>query len=71
MYDLFMERPAPLAPRELRFELDERILADGSIHRLLEREEVTRLIETLRADGIEALAVCLLHNQLPPAKRVV
>ena len=62
MYDLFMERPAPLAPRELRFELDERILADGSIHRLLKREEVTRLIETLRADGIEALAVCLLHK---------
>ncbi len=68
MYDLFMERPAPLAPRELRFELDERILADGSIHRLLEREEVTRLIETLRADGIEALAVCLLHSYRNPSQ---
>src|SRR5687767_4908186 len=29
MYDLFLERPAPLAPRQLRFEAEERLMADG------------------------------------------
>ena len=31
MYDLYMERPKPLVPRFLRFEVDERLLVDGSI----------------------------------------
>ena len=49
MYDLFMERPAPLAPRHLRFELNERVLSDGSMLTPLDPDEVLRLIEALRA----------------------
>jgi N-methylhydantoinase A len=67
MYDLFMERPAPLAPRHLRFELNERILSDGSVLTSLEPDEALRLIETLRAERIEAVAVCLLHSYRNPA----
>ena len=67
MYDLFMERPTPLAPRHLRFELDERVLADGSVLTPLDPEEVLRLIAVLRAEGIEAVAVCLLHSYGNPA----
>jgi N-methylhydantoinase A len=67
MYDLFMERPLPLAPRHLRFELNERVLADGSVLTPLDPEEVLRLIETLRAGRIEAVAVCLLHSYRNPA----
>ena len=48
MYDLFMERPAPLAPRHLRFELNERVLSDKALTPL-DPNEVLRLIETLRA----------------------
>lgn len=36
IYDLYIRRPAPLAPRRLRFELDERVLADGSIRKPLD-----------------------------------
>jgi N-methylhydantoinase A len=36
MYDLYIEKPKPLAPRHLRFEVDERILADGSVVEPLE-----------------------------------
>ncbi|MEO1016187.1 MAG: hydantoinase/oxoprolinase N-terminal domain-containing protein, partial [Pseudomonadota bacterium] len=61
MYDLFIERPEPLAPRDLRFEVDERVLADGSIHRPLDEASVAPVIEALRAADIEAVAVCLLH----------
>jgi N-methylhydantoinase A len=67
MYDLFMERPTPLAPRHLRFELNERVLSDGSVLTPLDPDEVLRLIETLRAQKIEAVAVCLLHSYRNPA----
>jgi N-methylhydantoinase A len=67
MYDLFMERPAPLAPRRLRFELSERVLADGSVQEPLDPDEVLRLIATLRAEKVEAVAVCLLHSYRNPA----
>jgi N-methylhydantoinase A len=67
MYDLFMERPVPLAPRHLRFELSERVLADGSVLTPLDPEEALRLIETLRAQRVEAVAVCLLHSYRNPA----
>jgi N-methylhydantoinase A len=67
MYDLFMERPVPLAPRHLRFELDERVLADGDVLVPLDRDEVLRLIETLRAEKVEAVAVCLVHSYRNPA----
>ena len=67
MYDLFMERPTALAPRHLRFELDERVLSDGSVLTPLDRDEVLRLIQTLRAQRIEAVAVCLLHSYRNPA----
>ena len=49
MYDLFMERPTPLVPRHLRFELDERVLSDGSVLTPLDTGEVLRLVETLQA----------------------
>ena len=67
MYDLFMERPTALAPRHLRFGLDERVLSDGSVLTPLDRDEVLRLIQTLRAQRIEAVAVCLLHSYRNPA----
>ena len=67
MYDLFMERPAALAPRALRFEVDERALADGTVVRAVDRREVLRIIEVLRSEGVEAVAVCLLHSYRNPA----
>jgi N-methylhydantoinase A/oxoprolinase/acetone carboxylase beta subunit len=30
MYDIFLDLPRPIAPRHLRFEIDERLLADGT-----------------------------------------
>ena len=62
MYDLHLRRPAPLAPRRLRFEVNERVLADGSVRMPLDHGDVERVIELLRAAGIEAVAVSLLHS---------
>ena len=67
MYDLYMQRPRPIAPRHLRFEVDERVLVDGSVRRPVDQAEVRRLADRLRAEGIEAVGVCLLHAYANPA----
>lgn len=67
MYDLFIARPAPLVPRYLRYELRERVLEDGTVAEPLDLEEARRLMETLRREHIEAVAVCFLHSYRAPA----
>jgi N-methylhydantoinase A len=66
MYDLFIDPPPPLVPRHLRREIDERLLADGSVWRPLDEAASRRLIAELVDDGIEALAICLLHAYVNP-----
>ena len=67
MYDLYMQRPRPIAPRHLRFELDERVLVDGSVRHAVDPAEVWRLADRLRTERIEAVGVCLLHAYANPA----
>src|SRR5882724_12064018 len=61
MYDLLIDPPAPLVPRHLRREVDERLLADGTALRHLDEAGARRVIAGLVADGVEAIAICLLH----------
>jgi N-methylhydantoinase A len=60
-YDLQLELPQPLAPRERRIEVDERIAADGRVLRPLDEASVAAAAERIRASGAQAVAVCLLH----------
>jgi N-methylhydantoinase A len=60
-------RPAPLVPRHLRFEVTERVLADGRVAVALAEDELPALAAALRASGVEAVAVCLLHAYAHPA----
>jgi N-methylhydantoinase A len=66
LYDLFLELPTPLAPRRLRFEVNERIYSDGSIYQPLDFDELDRLIDRLVAEGIEAVAIAFLHSYQNP-----
>jgi N-methylhydantoinase A/oxoprolinase/acetone carboxylase beta subunit len=67
MYDLFWRKPPPLVPRRLRFELSERVAADGTVVRPLDEAEARVLAGRLRGLGIESVAVCFLHSYLYPA----
>jgi N-methylhydantoinase A len=67
LYDLAIELPEPLVPRHLRFDVPERILADGTIHLGLDEEYVARLGRELAARGIGAVAICFLHAFTNPA----
>ncbi len=67
MYDLFIDPPAPLAPRHLRLEVAERLLPDGSVLRPLDEADARRAVEALLAQGVEAIAISLLHAYRNPA----
>ena len=66
LYDLFQDAPATLIPRRRRFEITERIGADGSIVVPLAESEIDGLIATLKAQRVEAIAVSLLFSFLNP-----
>jgi N-methylhydantoinase A len=67
VYDLQIEKPAPLIPRRLIGEVSERILADGTVRTPLDEDDARRAIRALAARGVTTLAVCLLHAYLNPA----
>ncbi|MFM9970199.1 MAG: hydantoinase/oxoprolinase family protein [Burkholderiales bacterium] len=59
-------RHPPLVPRVLRFEIDERINAKGTVQKTLDIEELDRLANDLRDAGVEAVAISLLNSYLNP-----
>jgi N-methylhydantoinase A len=67
LYDLSWTKPPPLVERHLRVEVDERISAKGGIERPLAETDVVRAVEKLVDEGVEAIAVCLIHSYLNPA----
>jgi N-methylhydantoinase A len=66
-YDLALEKPEPLVPPALRFGLTARLMADGGERVPLSASEVDALVAPLRAAGVEAVAVSLLHAYRNPA----
>lgn len=66
-YNLFFNKHQPLVKRSLRFEVSERLRADGSVHKPQDEAAVRELAKELRGQGIEAVAVLLLHSYRNPA----
>jgi N-methylhydantoinase A len=60
-------RPRPVVERRHRFEVTERLDADGSVLVPLDPGSVERALAAAFEAGAEALAVCLLHSYLEPA----
>ena len=57
IYDITAVYPTPSVPREHRFELAERITADGGVLRELEDSSVETVLGQLQAAGVESVAV--------------
>ena len=65
LYDLFQDAPAVLVPRRRRFEITERIDAQGEVVTALDESELDALVDAIRRlDGVEAVAVCLMFSFL-------
>jgi len=60
-YNLFFQKHDPLVERALRFEVNERVLADGEVEKPLDDREVEALGAKFAGLGIEAVAILFLH----------
>src|SRR5579862_3846094 len=60
-YNLFFRKHMPLIERALRFEVRERMLADGEIDTPLDEKEIAALGRKLEKLGIEAAAILFLN----------
>jgi N-methylhydantoinase A len=67
MYNLVSRKPTPFVPRRHRFEVRERVDRAGRILVPLELEDVEHVAAACEREGIEAVAVCLLHSYAHPA----
>ena len=70
-YNLFFEKHRPLIPRSLRVEVDERLNAQGEVLRAVQREEVVQIAKSLKAQGVEAVAILLLHSYANPSHELL
>ena len=66
LYDLNYEKPPSLVKRQLRLEVRERLNYQGEVLRPLETADVDRAIERIAREGVESVAVCLLHSYANP-----
>ena len=67
LYDLTWNKPPMLVERYLRVVVDERINAQGDIEQPLSLLQAELAVDKLLSEGVEAIAVCLLHAYANPA----
>jgi N-methylhydantoinase A len=67
LYDFFFEKDPPLAAAELRFGVDERTAADGTILRSPEKAELANLVDAIAGQQPQAVALSLLFSFANPA----
>ncbi|AOZ01564.1 methylhydantoinase [Cupriavidus sp. USMAHM13] len=65
-YDIFLDKPAPLVPRYLRFGVPERIDGKGRTLLPLDEAAVAALVPQLLEAQVESVAVTLLHGYANP-----
>lgn len=66
MYNPQADKPVPLVPRELRYEVTERVRHTGDIETELNEKEARDAIRALGEQGVESIAVCFLYSFLAP-----
>jgi len=64
IWDLYLPVPPPLVPRHLRLSVTERIDSRGAVVEALVEEDVQRICQTFKREGVEAVAVCTLFSFL-------
>ena len=66
-FDPFVSKAEPLVPRHLRMEVIERMAADGAVLTALDCASVHAAIDSLLAQGVQAVAICFLNAYANPA----
>jgi N-methylhydantoinase A len=71
LYDQFFEKPRPIVPRELRFEVRERVAPDGRVIEELDIDEVRMVASRLKDLGVVSVAICFLHSYINPTHEIM
>ncbi len=61
-YDIFIDKPRQLVPRQLRFTVPERIDVMGKVWVELDEAAVVRLAKELKKQKVDAVAVAFIHS---------
>lgn len=67
IYALVPQKPAPLVPQKWRFAVEERVTAVGDILHPLNIDDLQSIIQQLKQENIESVAICLLFSFLQPS----
>lgn len=70
-FNLYFRRPQPLVPRELTFEVKERMSAAGEALAPIVPGDIEALGRQLTTHGVDSVAVCFLHSYANPAHEMV
>ena len=62
IYDFQAEKPTPVVERDRRYGVTERLDERGQVLEPLDEDEVRSLADDLAADGVESVAISLLHS---------
>ncbi len=66
LYDLQFDKIKPLVPRYLCFGVPERLDFRGDVLEPLDEDAVLGVADQLAQEGVESIAVCLLHSYINP-----
>ena len=66
-FNLHYVKPEPFVPRYLRREIRGRLAQDGTARWPLELDGLATIIDDFRREGVDAIAICLLHSYANPA----
>ena len=69
-YDIFIEKPAPLVRRALRFTVPERLDVEGKVQLALDEEAVLSIAQELMRNEIQSVAIAYMHAYVNPAHEV-
>lgn len=66
LYDHWARRPKPLVARSQCYGLNERTLHTGAIMTPLDKKQATEIVKSIKAAGVNSIAVSLLHSYANP-----
>jgi N-methylhydantoinase A len=71
LFDIKFKRQPPLVSREMRFEVPERVAADGTHLQALNGFDFSEIADAFTSNGVEAIAVCFINSYVDPANESV
>ena len=70
MYEAFIPPYEPIIPRYLRFTVEEKTRYNGEIIKPVSEDEIKSVIEKIRREQVESLAICFINSYANPANEI-